>query len=42
MITMIERGTKIPSLLLSKEIADALGCSIVDFLSEPDTAKPAH
>lgn len=32
MITMIERGTKVPSLPLSKAIADALGCSILNLL----------
>lgn len=41
MITMIERGTKVPSLPLSKAIADALGCSIVDLLGEPDTENAA-
>lgn len=28
MICQIERGTKIPSMALGKEIADALGCSM--------------
>jgi len=39
MITMIERGTKTPSLLLSKEIADVLGCSILDFLDKSYTGR---
>lgn len=34
MICQIERGTKMPTLLLSKEIADALHCQINDLLLE--------
>ena len=30
-IAQIERGTKIPTLTLGKDIADALGCSLYDF-----------
>lgn len=33
MICQIERGTKIPTILLAKTIAEALNCSILDFLS---------
>lgn len=33
MICQIERGTKIPTLLLAKSIADTLECSVLDFLS---------
>lgn len=32
MICQIERGTKIPTILLAKSIADALACSVLDFL----------
>lgn len=32
MICQIERGTKMPTLPLAKQIADALGCNIQDFL----------
>lgn len=32
MLCQIERGTKNPSLQVSKEIADALGCEIDTFL----------
>lgn len=32
MLCQIERGTKVPSLPLSKEISDALGCHIEDLL----------
>ena len=32
MICQIERGTKVPTLPLSVEIADRLGCRIEDFL----------
>ena len=32
MICQIERGTKMPTLPLAKQIADALGCNIRDFL----------
>lgn len=32
MICQIERGTKTPTLPLAKQIADALGCNIQDFL----------
>lgn len=32
MICQIERGTKIPTVPLAKQIADALGCNIQDFL----------
>lgn len=34
MLCQIERGTKIPSLLLSVEIADALGCTVEDLLND--------
>ncbi len=30
-IAQIERGTKIPTLTLGKDIADALRCSLYDF-----------
>lgn len=33
MICQIERGTKIPTILLAQSIADAMDCSIVEFLS---------
>lgn len=33
MICQIERGTKIPTILLAKSIADALNCSILEFLA---------
>ena len=32
MICQIERGTKMPTVPLAKQIADALGCNIQDFL----------
>ena len=32
MLCQIERGTKVPTLPLSKEIAEALGCKIEDLL----------
>ena len=32
MITQIERGTQIPSVLLARDIAEALGVSIDDLL----------
>lgn len=32
MLCQIERGTKVPSLPLGKEIADALGCGVEDLL----------
>lgn len=32
MICQIERGTKMPTVPLAKQIADALGCKIQDFL----------
>ena len=32
MINQIERGTKTPSLALSKELADIFGCKVEDFL----------
>ncbi len=35
MINMIERGTKVPSLLLSAELAKVLQCSVNDFLDPP-------
>lgn len=34
MIYQIERGTKVPNLLLSKQIAAVLGCSVEDLLAE--------
>lgn len=33
MICQIERGTKVPTILLANEIARALGCTVDDFLS---------
>lgn len=40
LICQIERGTKVPSLPLAKQIADCLGCDINDLLDgerwEPD------
>ena len=35
MICQIERGTKVPSLPLSLEIADVLSCDVKDFATEP-------
>lgn len=35
MLCQIERGTKAPSLPLSLEIAQALGCTVNDFLGTP-------
>lgn len=32
MIAQIERGTKIPTILLSQEIAKALNCTINDLI----------
>ena len=34
MLCQIERGTKNPSIQISKEIADILGCSMEDLLSD--------
>lgn len=34
MVSQIERGTKIPSMLLGAEIAKALGCEINDLYAE--------
>ncbi len=34
LITQIERGTKIPSILLSQDIAKALNCTIEDLIRE--------
>lgn len=34
MIAQIERGTKIPTILLSREIAKILNCTIDDLLKE--------
>jgi len=31
MICQIERGTKVPTLPLSKELAEVLGCDVNDF-----------
>lgn len=33
MICQIERGTKIPTILLAKSIADVMNCSILEFLA---------
>lgn len=33
MVAQIERGTKIPSMLLGKEIAAALGCKVEELYS---------
>ncbi|GAA6514587.1 hypothetical protein K370107A2_15900 [Merdimmobilis hominis] len=33
MICQIERGTKMPTLPLGKEIADALGCTIEELIA---------
>lgn len=35
MICQIERGTKMPTLPLSLEIADVLSCDVKDFVTEP-------
>ncbi len=34
LITQIERGTRIPSILLSQDIAKALNCTIEDLIRE--------
>lgn len=34
MITQIERGTKVPSMLLGKDIAIALKCSILELYAD--------
>ncbi len=34
MLCQIERGTKNPSIQIGKEIADILGCSMEDLLSD--------
>lgn len=34
LICQIERGTKVPSLPLAKQIANALGCDVNDLLEE--------
>lgn len=34
MICQIERGTKSPSFQLSVELAEALGCTLYDFMKE--------
>ncbi|MCX4341401.1 MAG: helix-turn-helix transcriptional regulator [Lachnospiraceae bacterium] len=34
MIAQIERGTKIPTMLLGKSIAQALGCKVDDLYGE--------
>ena len=36
MIAQIERGTKIPTILLGKQIANVLGCSIEALISDPE------
>lgn len=36
MIAQIERGSKIPNLLLSAALAEVLDCSLYDFLDEKD------
>lgn len=33
MICQIERGTKVPTILLANEIAQALGCKVDDLLA---------
>ena len=35
MICQIERGTKVPTLPLSLEIANVLSCDVKDFATEP-------
>lgn len=35
MISQIERGTKIPSLLLGRDIAETLHCSLYDLFDNP-------
>lgn len=35
MVSQLERGTKIPTLLLGRDIAEALHCSIYDLLDVP-------
>ncbi len=35
MICQIERGSKIPSVYLGKEIADVLGCPLNELLDQP-------
>lgn len=35
MVSQIERGAKIPTLLLGRDIAQALHCSIYDLLDTP-------
>lgn len=37
MIAQIERGSKIPSLLLGAELAKVLDCSLYDFLDSKET-----
>lgn len=34
MISLIEQGRKVPGLLLAKDIAEALGCTIDDLIRE--------
>lgn len=38
MIAQIERGTKVPTMLLGKDIADALGCGLDDLLNDTKSA----
>lgn len=38
MITQLERGTKTPNLLLGKDIAKALNCSLEDLLDNEKEA----
>lgn len=38
-IAQIERGSKIPTLTLGKQIADALGCSLYDFFDDNESKK---
>lgn len=37
MIAQIERGSKIPNLLLSAALAEVLGCSLYDFLDQEES-----
>ena len=36
MIAQIERGTRVPTILLGRDIANVLGCSIEALISDPE------
>ena len=42
MICQIERGSKAPSLPLGAQIAEALGCNLLELLVGADGKQPLH